>query len=195
MKQLRTTVLPGVQILPQICEKRGFRLGVQIMLVVIFSALAAAGKVIHPSQGIPGSSSLYWLAPMMLGMTVMRWPGAGVLTGISMGCWGIPFGMEHTFGYNVALYGSTGLLIDLITSIPKVNIRHPLGAIVTGFGAHMIKFGFILGAATMSSVTRHFIVVGILNSALLHAAFGIASGFIAWSVFKLGQGASNKLLK
>jgi hypothetical protein len=117
MKQLRTTVLPGVQILPQICEKRGFRLGVQIMLVVIFSALAAAGKVIHPSQGIPGSSSLYWLAPMMLGMTVMRWPGAGVLTGISMGCWGIPFGMEHTFGYNVALYGSTGLLIDLITRI------------------------------------------------------------------------------
>ena len=59
MKQLRTATHPGLHTLPQMWEHRGFRILVQVLLVVGFSALAALGKAIHPSQGIPGSSSIY----------------------------------------------------------------------------------------------------------------------------------------
>ncbi len=194
MSKVRTAALPGLSFVPQWWEHRGFRIGVQALLVVIFSTAAAFGKSIHPSMGIPGSSALYWLGPMMLGATVMRWRGAGLATGIGMGFWSVPFGLEHTMGYNMLLYGSTGLLIDVIAHLPKMNIRNPFGAVLTGLGAHLAKFAFIMGAAAMAPVTKHFLLVGVLNSLGLHVAFGIAAGFCAWAVFRLGQGAGKKLL-
>jgi hypothetical protein len=194
MKEVRATTLPGLQVFPELWERRGFRIAVQAALVVIFSALAAFGKSAHVGQGIPGSSGVYWLGPMVLGAATMRWRGAGTLTGIGMGFWSVPFGLEHTMGYNLMLYGSTGLLIDLIARIPKVNIRNVFGAVIVGLGAHLAKFGFIMGAAATSSVTKHFLLVGVLNSLGLHIAFGIAAGFCGWAVFRLGQGAGKKLL-
>lgn len=195
MKQIRTATHPGLQTLPQWWEHRSFRIVVQIMLVVGFSALAALGKAIHPAQGIPGSSSIYWLGPMILGAATMRWPGAGMAMGIGMGFFSVPFGLEHTMGYNLALYGSTGVLIDVISHLPKMNIRNPFTAIITGLGAHLSKFAFIMGGAALSPVIKHFEIVGVLNSLGLHIAFGIAAGFFGWAIFRLGQGAGKKLLK
>jgi hypothetical protein len=194
MKTVRTAVHPGLQLVPELWEHRGFRIAVQALLVVGFSALAVFGKAIHPSIGVPGSSSIYWLAPMILAGGVMRWPGAGLLTGVGVGCWSMPFGLGHTMGYNLMLYGSTGLLIDVIARVPGVNIRNLLGAVVIGVGAHLTKFGFIMGAATMSSVLKHFLFVGVLNSLGLHIAFGITAGIVGWGIFKLGQGAGKKML-
>jgi hypothetical protein len=194
MSKVGTAALPRLPFIPEWWEHRGFRIGVQVLLVVIFSAATAFGKAIHPSMGIPGSSALYWLGPMMLGAAVMRWRGAGLATGIGVGFLSVPFGLQHTMGYNVMLYGSTGLLIDVIAHLPRMNIRHPLGAVLTGLGAHLAKFGFIMGAAAMSPLTKHFLFVGVLNSLGLHIAFGIAAGFCAWAVFRLGQGAGKKLL-
>jgi hypothetical protein len=194
MKNFRAAAMPGLQTFPQWWEHRGFRVAVQALLVVIFSTAAAYGKSIHPAMGIPGSSSLYWLGPMILGATVMRWKGSGVLMGVGMGFWTMPFGLQHTMGYNMMLYGSTGLLIDLIAHLPKMNIRNPFGAIITGLGAHLAKFAFIMGGAALSSVTKHFVLVGVLNSLGLHIAFGIAAGFCGWAVFRLGQGAGKKML-
>ena len=194
MKNVHAGTMPRLAAVPQLWEHRGVRISIQAALVVAFSAMAALGKSIHPALGIPGSSALYWLGPMMLGAAVMRWKGSGVLMGIGVGCWTLPFGLQHTMGYNMMLYGSTGLLIDLIANLPGVNIRNPFGALVTGLGAHLAKFAFIMGGAALSPVIKHFVLVGVLNSLGLHIAFGLASGFCAWAVFRLGQGAGKKLL-
>ena len=194
MKSVRTAALPGLQTLPQWWEHRSVRISIQALLVVIFSTAAAFGKSIHPAMGIPGSSALYWLGPMVLGAAVMRWKGSGVLMGVGVGLWTVPFGLHNAMGYNMMLYGGSGLLIDLIANLPGVNIRNPFGAVVIGLGAHLAKFAFIMSAAAMSSVTRHFLIVGVLNSLGLHSAFGIAAGFCGWAVFRLGQGAGKKLL-
>jgi hypothetical protein len=156
-------------------------------MIVGFSALTAIAKKAHPSMGIPGSSGVYWLTAMIIGRSVTRWDGAGFLTGVGVAAWGIPIGLEHTFGYNVALYGCAGLLMDIVSRLPKIDIRHPVGAILCGFTAHMAKFGFIVYAALATSVTKHFLIVGLLNSALLHAAFGIAAGLLGWGLVKAGQ--------
>jgi hypothetical protein len=170
-----------------IWHNRWLRIAIQLILVVGFSALTAAAKRIHPSLGIPGSSGILWLTAMVTGRLVTRWDGAGFLTGMGTAVWGIPIGLEHTFVYDLALYGCAGLLIDIIARLPKIDIRHPVGAMLCGFGAHMAKYGFIVAAALSSSVTKHFLLVGLLNSALLHAAFGIAAGLVAWGVVKGAQ--------
>ncbi len=194
MKNVHAGALPQSHTVPRWWEDRGVRVTIQALLVVIFSAAAAFGKSAHVGIGVPGSSGVYWLGPMMLGAMVMRWKGSGVLMGVGVGLWTVPFGLHNTMGYNILLYGSTGLLIDLISQIPVVSIRNFFGALVVGLGAHLAKFAFIMGAAAMSSVTRHFLLVGVLNSLGLHIAFGIAAGVAAWAVFRLGQGAGKKML-
>jgi hypothetical protein len=161
------------------------RIILQILMVVGFSALTAIAKKAHPSMGIPGSSAVYWLTAMVIGRSVTRWDGAGFLTGIGVAAWGIPIGLENTFTYNIGLYGVSGLLLDILARIPKIDICHPLGAAVCSLFAHMAKYGFIVYAALSSSVTKHFLVVGLLNSALLHAAFGIAAGLLGWGLVRV----------
>jgi hypothetical protein len=170
-------------------ENKGFRIGVQIVLVVLFSALTALAKKIHPSLGIPGSSALYWLTVMIIGRSVMKWHGSGVLTGIGVGLWSIPIGLEHTMSYDMALYAVSGLMLDVMLFIPKIHLSNPFGAILCGLMAHMVKYGFIVSAALAASSTRHFLFVGLLNSALLHAAFGIGAGLLAWIIVKVGDRA------
>ena len=163
---------------------RWARIGLQVLLVVGFSALTAAAKKLHPSVGIPGSSALYWLTALVVARSVTRWTGAGMLIGIGVAVWGVPFGLENSLPYNIGLYGISGLALDVIARLPKMDIRGPLGAIVGGLAAHMVKYGFIVGATMVSSLTRHFLVVGLVNSALLHAGFGIAAGILGWAIVR-----------
>jgi hypothetical protein len=179
-------------LIQRLWDNKGIRIGVQVLLVVIFSALTAIAKKMHPSLEIPGSSAIYWLTVMLIGRSVMRWPGSGVLTGIGVGLWSVPIGLEHTMSYDMALYAVSGLMMDVMLFIPRINLKNPFGAIICGLMAHMVKYGFIVSTAIVSSSTRHFLVVGLINSALLHAAFGIGAGLLAWIMVKIREKAYNR---
>jgi cell shape-determining protein MreD len=176
----------------RIWEEKHVRLALRLLAVFTFAGIAALGKYLHPSWGIPGSSAIMWLSILVAGKAAVRMDGAGTLMGVGMAAWGIPIGLENTFGYNVLLYGITGLLIDLMFRIPHVDINHPIGAAAIGLVAHMAKYCFIIAAAFASTVTKHFVVVGLLNAALLHAAFGIASGLIGWALVYAGKKAARR---
>jgi len=164
----------------------------QILFVLGMGFLATVGKKIHPAMGIPGSSAVFWLAPLVLGRALVRRDGTGVFMGASMALFGIPIGLNNTILYNFALYGVTGFALDIAARLPKINITKWYGAIICGTLAHMVKFGFILGASLSSSVTKHFIIVGIMQSFGLHVAFGIASGLLAWIVYRAYDLAKRK---
>jgi hypothetical protein len=163
------------------------RIALKILFLIGMGYLAAIGKKIHPSMGIPGSSAIYWLMPMVIGKIAVRQHGSGVLMGATIALTTIPIGLNHTSFYNFGLYGATGLALDVISALPKINIKNPLGALFCGMMAHLVKFGFILGIALSSSVTKHFLVVGILESAGLHLLFGAAAGAIGWIPYFIWQ--------
>jgi hypothetical protein len=163
------------------------RIAVNLLLITVFSALTALAKNMHPSVGIPGSSAIFWLTAMITGRSVVKMEFAGLLIGCGTAAWGIPIGLEHTFGYNVLLYGASGLLLDAMTKIPKISLDNLFGAALCGLTAHMAKYGFIVYAAVATSVSKHFIIVGFVKSAAFHAAFGIAAGLIAWGIVKASR--------
>jgi hypothetical protein len=159
----------------------------QILLLIVFSAVAAFGKQWAPSLQIPGSSGLFWLTPLILGRMLVKRHGGGTLMGLGMAGWGMALGFDKPLGTNVALYGITGLVMDLACGLPPVNIRNVIGAIVCGLAAHMVKFGFVVVSALSFGGSKHFMVFGLAKSALSHAGVGIASAIIAWALFKGGQ--------
>ncbi|MBI4181187.1 MAG: hypothetical protein HY528_04575 [Chloroflexi bacterium] len=157
----------------------------QVLLLVGIGVVATLAKRLEPSLGIPGSSAPLWLGTLVAGRAIVRRDGAGVLMGASVAVMGIPVGLNNTFLHNLSLYGLTGLSLDIIARLPKINIRNPLGAIVCGASAHMVKFGFIIGAAYASPVTKHFLVVGLTQAALLHLTFGATAGIIGWGAYRI----------
>jgi hypothetical protein len=163
-----------------IWQDKRVRIAIQVLFVIGMGYLAALGKRAHPSMGISGSSALWWLMPLIVGKIAVRKGGSGLLMGSVMALSTIPIGLNHTSFYNFGLYGCTGLALDLVSAIPRINIRNVFGAIFCATMAHLVKYGFILGMAMTSSVTRHFLVYGVLGAAGLHLAFGAASGLVGF---------------
>jgi hypothetical protein len=160
------------------------RIALQALLLVGFSALTALAKRAHPSLGIPSSSAPFWLTAMIVARSTMRWKGAGALVGVGTALWGIPIGLDQGFGQNLLSFGLAGAALDLVTMIPGIDISRWWGALLCALAANMTQFGFIVYSALSSTVIKHFQIVGMTRSVLLHVGFGIAAGIIGWAIVK-----------
>lgn len=169
------------------------RAAVKILFLIGMGYLAALGKHLHPSMGIPGSSAPWWLMPMMLGKLIVRDKGSGLLMGATVSMATVPIGLNHTMFYNFGLYGVTGLMLDTMDWLPRTNIRGFFGAVLAGGAAHLGKFTFIFTMAMTSSITKHFLIVGVLQSFGLHLMWGVISGLLAWFLFRSGKKLKEKL--
>lgn len=169
-----------------------------ILLIIGFSALAAVGKWTHyPGIGVPGSSAMNWLPFLIIGRTVVRRDGAGAIMGIGMATFGLLsiIKLENSWGHNTIEYAITGASLDIMARIHFTGISRKIGSffsglsrgLLTGMISHLVKFCIIFGFALAVPATKHFLIVGILQSIGLHIAFGLASGFIAWLVIKGGK--------
>ena len=164
-------------------HNRWVNVGIQALLVIAFSALTALAKRAHPSLGIPSSSAPYWLTAMIVARCTMRWKGAGALVGVGTALCAIPIGLEKGLGQNLLSFGLAGAALDLITMIPAIDIRRWWGAPISALVANMTQFGVIMYTALASPVVKHFQIVGITKSTLLHVGFGLAAGFLGWAIY------------
>ncbi|MFZ2961054.1 MAG: hypothetical protein WA705_29595 [Candidatus Ozemobacteraceae bacterium] len=160
---------------------------VQLLVLITCGAVTALAKKASFSLGIPGHSALLWLSVMIVGRAMIRRDGAGLLIGMTTALWGVPFGLENTLGHNLALYGATGITIDLVSCLPGIEIRRFWSSLTIGITAHMVKFGFIVAGAFSSHVTQHFLLVGLAKSAFLHLLFGAGAGILGFIAFKTIQ--------
>ncbi len=180
---------------PAVWQNKRARVVLQILFLLGMGALTTLSKGISLPLGIPGHSGLLWVAVLVAGRAFVRKDGASTLMGISAALWVYPMAGLHLpdglasngILYNIGLYGGTGLALDLLARLPKVNIRNPFGAIFCGAAAHMVKFGFIMVSAIASPLTRHFLIVGVLKSAGLHIMFGAGAGLLGWGAYKVWQ--------
>lgn len=160
------------------------RIILQIMLLIGIGALSSFLKKISPAMGVPGSSAILWLSPLVAGRILVRKDGAAVLAGTCVALWGVPLALNHGLAYNMGLYGGSGLAIDIIARAPLVNIRNPFGAVICGVLAHLVKFGFIMFTTITSPVVKVFEIIGVAQSFGLHIAFGAAAGLAAWIAYR-----------
>ena len=169
------------------------RLALQVLLLIGFSALTALAKRAHPSMGIPSSSAPFWLTAMIVARSTMKWKGAGALVGVGTALWGMPIGLEQGFGQNLLSFGLAGAALDLATMIPGINIGRWWGAMICALAANMTQFGVIVYTALSSTVIKHFQIVGMTRSTLLHIGFGIAAGLIGWAIVKGAQSGLKRI--
>ncbi len=188
MSNTQATTRSWSQPVAELWQSAKIRTVLQILFLLGMGALAALAKKADLSLGIPGSNAPLWLGALVAGRALVRRDGAGALMGASVAVWGLPMGINNAFTYNLALYGVAGLVLDIMARMPKISITNPIGAMASGAAAHMVKFGFIFAAAYTASVTKHFLVVGLVQSAGLHLLFGVVAGFVGWSAWRVTFG-------
>ncbi len=163
----------------------------QVLFLLGMGALATYAKSISIPLGIPGHSAVLWLGVLVAGRTLVNRSGAGFLMGASIALWVVPMsGWRMPDGlatngiiYNFGLYGGTGLALDLAARIPKMNIRHPLGALACGVLALSAKFGFTMLTTYLNPVVRNFVLLGVAKSFGLHILFGAMAGLLGWGAY------------
>jgi hypothetical protein len=176
---------PGLAgVVSSLWQNNRIRALLQILFLLGMGGVAAWAKSLSPGIGIPGSSGILWVTPLVIGRLAVQKRGAGILLGVSTALWGVPFGVHNALFYNLFLYGITGLALDLAAVLPFVNIRNPFGAVFCGLFAHLIKFGFISEAALLTGVSKNFILFGLAKAGILHVVFGALAGLAAWLIYR-----------
>lgn len=141
--------------------------------------IAVAKATLDLSLGIPGSSGMFWIAVLVAGAMVNPRAGMTTLAGMSVGLWGVPLGIGHAGLYNVELYGTTAVTLDVLMRL-HLPVGTLVGAVVGGALAHAAKFGFIFGTAAASGIVRRFELFGIMPALWNHVLFGLLGGALAW---------------
>jgi hypothetical protein len=160
------------------------RIAVQALFLTLMGALSAFLKAQSPGIGVSGSSAVLWLGPIILARMLVKRDGAGVFTGACVALWGVPLGINNGLMHNMALFGLSGAALDVICRVPFIKITTPVGAVVCGIFAHLVKFGYIYAAALGSTSVKHFILSGILRSLGQHILFGAMAGIAAWLIYR-----------
>lgn len=155
-------------------------------LAVVVGLLAALAKrYLDFRLGIPGHAGVGWIAVLIAGRLVNPRFGMATLAGVSMSLWGLPVGLGHSLGYNMALYGTVSAVLDT-----SVLVRFPVGrawgATVAGTAVHLTKFAFVIGNAWLSGILRNVELYGFLAALRNHLLFGVAGGLLGWGLWRAG---------
>jgi len=145
--------------------------------------VALAKRYLDFHLGIPGHSGLFWVAALLLGASQGR-AGTGVAAGIAVGAWGVPLGLGHSIGYNMALYASAGGALDALRLTRWLSVERLPGAIVAGTSMHLAKLAYITTYASATGLVKHFHLLGFAPTAFNHALFGAGAGILAWAALR-----------
>lgn len=167
-------------------RRRLFRGVVLAVSIGLMGALAKKHLDFH--LGIPGHAGVGWIAVLMSGRLVNRRPGMSAIAGISMGLWGVPVGLGHSLGYNLALYGSAAALLD-IPAVRRLAGSRPFGPATAGVLVHVAKFVFVLGNVWLSGTVRNVELYGLSSALVNHVAFGAAGGVLGFGLWRVGRAA------
>ena len=183
------TVVPNRQIVG-----RDRSLVTDFALVVVFGLVAAlAKKYLDFSLGIPGHAGVGWISVLIVARIVNPRLGAAALTGLAMGLWAVPVGINHSVGYNAALYGLAAATLEA-PAMRKVPLQTALGSAVAGVAIHLTKYSYVFGIALASGLVRNLNFVTFMSALRNHVIFGVAGGLLAWWLWRSGRYARTQLL-
>ncbi len=158
-----------------------------LALVVVFGLVAALAKrYLDFSLGIPGHAGVGWISVLIVGRIVNPRLGTAALTGLAMGLWAVPVGINHSLGYNVAIYGLAAATLEVPT-LRKVPLHTALGTAVAGVAIHLTKYGYAFGIALASGFVRNLNFVTFMPALRNHIIFGAAGGLLGWWLWKSGR--------
>jgi len=128
---------------------------------------------------IPGHSGIYWVVPVIIGVGIVRKPGAGTYIGFIAGILATLFGLNTLHIFNLAIYLAMGAMIDLVRLLFFYRLDHPAAGFIAGATGNLAKMVVNYLLQTFLGIPAAFIVIGIGTASITHFIFGGLGGVIA----------------
>jgi hypothetical protein len=128
---------------------------------------------------IPGHTGIYWVVPVIIGVGIVKKPGAGTYIGFISGILATLFGLNTLHIFNLFIYLALGGVIDLLGFLFFYRLDHPAAGFAAGAAGNLAKMVVNYLLQTFLGIPAAFIVIGIATSSITHFIFGGFGGVIA----------------
>jgi hypothetical protein len=163
------------------------KLGVRRMTVIALVAvmILVAKMVLRMPIKVSGHAGVLWIAALLIGRAVVRYPGAATLMGLLGGTLVAVFApADAAMFFTVAKYMLPGLVIDVLAPLLGERFDLLLPAIISGSAAHASKVLVDLMQGLAAGLSGSVLMAGLTVELLLHIAFGALGGLVAALVLR-----------
>jgi hypothetical protein len=133
---------------------------------------------------IPGHSGIYWVVPVIVGVGIVKKPGAGTYIGLISGILATFFGLNTLHLFNLLIYLALGGVVDLAGLLFLYRLDNPAAGFVAGAAGNLAKMVVNYLLQTFLGIPAAFIVIGIGIASVTHLVFGGLGGVIAALVLR-----------
>lgn len=128
---------------------------------------------------IPGHTGIYWVVPVIIGVGIVKKPGAGTFIGIISGILATLFGIDTLHIFNIFIYTALGGTVDLAGLFLLYRLDNPLAGFIAGAAGNLAKMVVNYLLQTFLGIPAVFIIIGIGTTSVFHFIFGGIGGIIA----------------
>jgi hypothetical protein len=162
----------------------GLSLRARVIIALVSAMIIGAKFYLRFPLHIPGHSGLFWMALIVVGVGLVRRPGAGMLIGLLTAVMAtvlLPGRQGILVG---AKYFIPGLLFDLLTPLLGGRLDRVLVAMVVASAANVAKLATAYVLGLVAGVPGGFLALGIGFAATTHLTFGALGGLVGALVLK-----------
>ncbi|GAB7016592.1 ECF transporter S component [Methanogenium cariaci] len=128
---------------------------------------------------IPGHSGIFWVIPMIIGISIVRKPGAGIYIGLISGLLASFFGIGALHVFDIFKYLAVGIAADICSMLFVYRFDLIAVGVITGAVANVVKMVVSYSVELLLGVQPFFIIIGIGVSSFSHILFGGLGGLIS----------------
>jgi ABC-type thiamin/hydroxymethylpyrimidine transport system permease subunit len=166
-------------------ELRGyFSLYETALLSLIGAMVFVLNRLFEIPLHLPGSSGIYWVIPVIIGVRVVRKPGAGLYIGLISGILASFFGNDPLHLFDLFKYLALGGAIDLTALIFGYQFTNPLVGFIAGVSGNLAKMVVNYGVQFFFGIQTNLILIGIGVASVTHLIFGGIGGVLASLVLR-----------
>lgn len=162
----------------------GLSLRARVIIALVSALIIGAKFYLRVSLHIPGHSGLFWMALIVIGVGLVRRPGAGTLIGLLTAILATILVPGRQGILTGAKYFIPGLLFDILTPLMGNRLHRPLVAMVIAASANVAKLltAYVLGV--IAGIPSGFLALGIGLATTTHLVFGALGGLLGSLVLK-----------
>jgi len=167
------------------------------MIVALVSALIVAGKMFIKSPiRVPGHSGFFWMALIIIGVAVIRRPGAGTMIGIVSGLLATMLTPGRLGILAGVKYFVPGVVVDALYLAFGGRFDRVYVAVVVAATANVAKLAANYIAGVVLGIPAGYLALGLGVASTTHVLFGALGGAAAAVVLQRldRTGALDRLL-
>ncbi|WP_042205096.1 ECF transporter S component [Paenibacillus durus] len=158
-----------------------FKLGLADVLrfTMFGTMIVVVNDVTRLPLQIPGHTSIFWMAIMLLGAGLIPKFGGGMIMGSVSGVLAVVLGLGKEGIFIFFKYFVPGLVVDLLAPVFFYQMANPFVGVICGALASLSKLFISLLLGLLLQLPMGFLALGLGYTSLTHVAFGAAGGLVA----------------